>query len=107
MVEKLVKDGKVAVLVSRRFGAGWSSHCYNADAKERMVFDPVIAQMILDGKAESEICAVADERYPNGYVGGIDGLCVEWVNEGAQFEIEEYDGSESVHVIGERPYYTA
>ena len=48
-MEKLIVDGKVAVLVSRGFGAGWST--WMSDYPE-CVFDPVLAQMLIDGADE-------------------------------------------------------
>jgi len=34
--------------------------------------------------------------YPNFYCGGAEDLAIEWVNQGTQFSIEEYDGYESI-----------
>lgn len=99
-MEKLVKDGKVAVLVSRGFGAGWSSWMNDDDAPE-CLFDPVIAQMLIDGADEMKIASVAEERYPNSYTGGVDGLTVEWLPVGTKFRISEYDGAESIEILGD------
>lgn len=98
-MEKLVKNGCVAVLVSHGYGAGW----YTWECDERMLFDLVLAEMLEDGRALEEdtewlekIEQVAKERYPDAYLGGLDGLTVHWVPEGSRFRIEEYDGSESL-----------
>jgi hypothetical protein len=98
MVAKLERDGKIAILVSRGFGAGWSTWCSD-EASTAAVFDPDMAQAVLDGnhrKAES----IALDKYPGEYTGGVADLVVEWVEKGSRFEINEYDGSESLRVFG-------
>ena len=102
-MEKLIVDGKVAVLVSSGFGAGWSTWMNNED----VVFDPVIAQMCLDGASDEDIIAVAEQRYPEEYFGGVSGLYVMWVPVGARFRIEEYDGAETLHLEEDYSWYTA
>ena len=96
-MEKLIIDGKVAVLVSHGYGAGWSTWEHD----ERMLFDPVLAQMLLDGAGDDKIEKVAKERYPDAYLGGLDGLTVHWVPVGTRFRIEEYDGSEGLMLESE------
>ena len=34
-------------------------------------------------------------------------LEIEWIEEGTKFEVEEYDGYESIHIIGSRSYNIA
>jgi hypothetical protein len=97
-MEKLVKDGMVAVLVSRGYGAGWST--WMSDYPE-CLFDPVLAQMIIDGADEMEIATVAQKRYPDAYLGGLDGLDVEWLPVGTKFRVDEYDGAESIEYLGD------
>lgn len=102
VMKKFEKDGMVAVLYSPGFGAGW----YSWESSEEALFDPEIIQAVLDGsniKAES----IAEKKYPGMYLGGACDLQVEWIKKGSQFEIKEYDGNESVHVIGESDYLTA
>lgn len=93
-MEKLIVDGEVAVLVSHGYGAGW----YTWEGNEDMLFDPVLAQMLLDGAGEDELEEVAKQRYPDQYLGGLDGLTVHWVPVGTAFRIEEYDGSEGLRI---------
>lgn len=105
MIEKYERAGEVAVLVSRGFGAGWSTWNYGPKA-EAMIFDPEIVHAILDdnlGKAEK----IAEEKYPDTYKGGMKDLVVVWVLKGSRFEIREYDGSESLHIFGPADGYTA
>ena len=106
MSNKVVRDGKVAVLYSPGFGAGWST--WNSDDTD-LVFDPVIVDFVLN-KSENWVegvvayCSIA---YPDAYTGGVPGLKVEWIASGTQFFIGEYDGSESIVVNVETDWITA
>ncbi len=108
-MDKLVRDGKVAVLISRGFGAGWST--WN-DEYPDMVFDAFIAGIVADA-AElsmddlSKIQTYCALKYPDAYMGGVADLAVEWVPEGELFRVEEYDGSESVLLARKANWLTA
>jgi len=103
MSNKLVRDGMVAVIVSPGYGAGWST--WNQEFPEA-VFNPDIAQAILEGNIK-KAATLADDAYPGIYTGGLHKAVVEWVNQGDRFVIEEYDGSESMQVLGPDFGYTA
>jgi len=96
-MEKLVKDGMVAVLVSPGHGAGWSTwmHAYQCDN----LFDPVLAQMLIDKVDYQEMLEYCEAMYPDGYLGGLDKLEVQWLPVGTKFRISEYDGYESIEVM--------
>ena len=101
--EKYIKDGKVAVLYSPNFGAGWYS--WNTDTPE-LLFDKDIVAAVLDNnldKAEE----VAIDKYPTCYLGGVRDLTVKWLEPGTQFEINEYDGFESITEISSKRYLEA
>ena len=102
MVNKLIQDGKVAVIVSHGFGAGWSS--WDLDHSEEMLFDQDLAEAILDGGDRFE---VARRKWPDAYYGGLADAEVEWVEVGTRFYIHEYDGSESLVEIGPDYGYVA
>lgn len=102
-MDKLIIDGQVAVLVSHGYGAGW----YSWEGDEHMLFDPVVAQAILDEKSMDQIMRIAKNRYPEKYLGGLDGLTVHWVPVGQRFRIEEYDGSEGLMLESEYRWVTA
>ena len=74
--------------------------------RDEMLFDPEIAQAVLDGDNE-KAAAIAGRKYHDGCLLGAADLVVEWVDKGAAFEVEEYDGSESLHIIGDRSYVVA
>jgi hypothetical protein len=92
-VNKFIVDGKVAVLYSPGWGAGWWT--WNTDNTE-CLFDTEIVQMVIDGASHKEIEKIAKEKWPKGYWGGADDLTVEWLPIGQRFMIEEYDGNESL-----------
>lgn len=99
-MDKFIVDGEVAVLVSRGYGTGWGSNGLN-------VFEPEIVEAILEGKSDRDIEAIAKDIYPNEYLGGLDGLVVQWVPVGTRFRIEEYDGAESLWREDEYDWETA
>jgi len=98
-MEKVVKNGMVAVLYSPGFGAGW----YTWNTKfPKCVFDPEIVAIVGLGEITEEnlnaIKDIAQEKWGEDgfYDGGARDLEIEWIPEGTPFNIEEYDGSESV-----------
>ena len=103
-MNKLEKDGKVAVIISPGFGAGWST--WNSEFRDTLLFDAEIAQAVIDGD-KAKAMKLAMEKCPGLYPGGAGGLMVEWIDKGSVFEVEEYDGSESLHIIGSRDYSVA
>lgn len=90
---KLIRDNKVAVLVSPGFGAGWSTWNDGDD----LVFNERIALAVL-GESDETPLQAAKAEYPDAYHGGVENLCVEWLEVGTAFQINEYDGSESLEI---------
>jgi hypothetical protein len=103
-MEKLIKDGMVAVVYSPGFGAGWST--WNRNHAEFLSLNKDIAQAVLDGDIDKAV-AIAEEHCGDIYTGGADGLKIEWVYPGQSFRINEYDGSESVVTHERDDYMTA
>ncbi len=96
-VNRLEKDGKVAVLYSPEYGAGWSS--WNDEPEfYGLIFDREIAEKVLAGDRDGA-ADVAERKYPGVLVLGARDLEVEWLPIGTRFEISEYDGYETVVVI--------
>ena len=89
------KTKKVAVLVSRGWGAGWSSWAAPGKAQEIAAFDHKIVKAVLDGNLE-EAVRIAEAKIPGFYSGGAEGLEVEWLDPGQEFRITEYDGWEDI-----------
>jgi hypothetical protein len=101
-MDKVIKDGKVAVLISYGFGAGF----YTWEAPIEAIFDPKLV-----GLVESEDYDGANEyvrnTYPGVYTGGVGDLVVVWIDEGEDFIINEYDGNESIQFKNETQWITA
>ncbi len=97
-MNKVIRDGKVAVLVSRGYGAGWSTW---TDEIETYLFHPKLVQMV-EEERHSEITTEWMEQELGldvSYTGGTDGLEIEWVPVGTKFVIHEYDGHETLKTI--------
>lgn len=92
-MNKLVRDGKVAVLVSPDYGAGW----YSWHRIEELLYDPSIV-LWLEAKELDKIEHYLALKYPNEYFGGLDDLTVEWIDQGSEFRIDEFDGAESIEL---------
>jgi hypothetical protein len=108
-MDKLIKDGMVAVLYSPGFGAGWttwSGSVSGTSNAEAMMFDRDLAEATLAGDFD-KMFAIAKAKWPDEYLGGLDDLTVKWVPVGAQFYIDEYDGSESVVLMDDVQFHTA
>ena len=91
-MNKLIKDGMVAVLYSPGFGAGWYS--WNYECPE-ILFDPAIVKFVENEKFD-ELATYVTLKYPDIYTGGMKDLEVEWMPVGTEFKINEYDGAESI-----------
>ena len=101
-MNKVIRDGKVAVLISYGFGAGF----YTWGAPLEAIFDPKLIELV-----ESQDYDSANEyvknTYSDTYTGGVEDLVVVWVDEGEEFTIEEYDGSESIQFKNKTQWITA
>jgi hypothetical protein len=105
---KVIRDGKVAVLYSPGYGAGWYTWNYaryDGDDEEQplaLIFDPILVELVEKRMGDNyqeftqKIEERAEEIVPDGYFGGASDLSIYWLPEGAKFRIDEYDGSEIV-----------
>ncbi len=100
-MKKVIRDGKIAVLYSPGFGAGW----FTWNDSEQLIFDPDIVARVEAKKP------ITDEFMASlgyiGYWGGSTDLCIAWVPVGTMFKIHEYDGAESVRYFDKSSYFTA
>lgn len=93
-MQKLVKDGQVAILYSPGFGAGWSTWGEPWMATDR--------RLIEAHEQGEDVAALAQKIARDDYQ--VDYVCVlaaknlriEWVPQGMAYRIHEYDGNESV-----------
>lgn len=104
-MEKVIRDGKVAVLYSPGFGAGWFT--WNTEHPDLM-YDPEVVRMVQEDRRK-EIQEHCDQKYGENeiYCGGADDLEIRWLPMGTQFRINEYDGSESIITNDEEHWYIA
>lgn len=104
-MEKVIKDGMVAVLYSPGYGAGW----YTWHSVEALVYDPVVVDMVLREVHYHEIEQYCEGKYDDEYLylGGASDLKVEWIPVGRRFIIQEYDGYESIMLENEVQWLTA
>lgn len=98
-MEKVIRNGNVAVLVSPGYGAGWYSWNQNY---EELLFAPELVELVESGRA-SEITKelVNDLLGIDVYTGGAHSLRIEWLPVGTAFKIDEYDGSESIETLSD------
>ena len=95
-MSKVVRDGKVAVLVSPGYGAGWSTWNHRD-----LCFCPPMVAWVEGGK-------VGEPPVPEDvFGGGAEQLKIVWVDEGVQFKITEYDGAESIEFRDSGDWVTA
>lgn len=107
-MDKVIRDGKVAVLVSGGYGAGWSTW-FSGNRKEVLLFHPKIVEMV-EGGHKNEIKSTWIEQelgLKDVYTGGTEGLYIEWIPVGTKFYIDEYDGAETLITIDEMNWMVA
>ncbi len=103
-MERCVRDGRVAVLVSPGFGAGW----FSWHGIESLLFDPAVVKLVESDAEVSVIQQYCVEVYGyKPYYGGAEDLVVRWVPVGTRFRISEYDGSESLVLESEDQWVVA
>ena len=101
-MNKVIRDGKVAVLISYGYGAGF--HSWGAPLEA--IFDPKLVELVESGDFDGAEEYVRN-TYPNVYTGGVGDLVVVWINEGEDFIITEYDGYEGIQFKNETQWITA
>jgi hypothetical protein len=97
-MEKVIRDGKVAVLISPGYGAGW----YSWHSKKELLFHPKIVELVEQNNHDEiteELCK--ELLNTNDYICtlGAPDLEIRWLPIGTAFEINDYDGSESLRTI--------
>ena len=107
MVEKYYnKNGEVGILISRGFGAGWSTWDYNHGYDIAM--DKRIIEKWLTSPSYDEMEEFLNSiGYKNVYMGGYSDLDLEFVTPGIKFYIDEYDGAESLITENDGRFCTA
>ena len=82
---------KIGIIYSPGYGAGWSSW-----GCPEMALDQELAEAIENEEPFEKWLEIAQRNWPDECYGGLADCVVEWVEEGTQFNISEYDGYESI-----------
>lgn len=104
-MKKLVRDGKVAVLITRDYGAGWYTWHRIID----LLFDPEIVVMVENPDDDEDLETIAKyckSRYADFNM-PVPELSVVWLPEGTQFRVSDYDGLESIELMKDTKWLTA
>ncbi len=102
--DRFLQDGKVAVLYSPGYGAGWST--WNTEHKEFLLFNKRLVQAVLDNN-RSKAARIAESHCKDIYAGGADDLRIMWLDPNDKFRVQEYDGSERIELLGEIDFEVA
>ena len=109
-INKLIRNGEVAIIYSPGYGAGWYSwnrHYYGHE----LLFDKKLAELVLlkeevrsgdarrFNKTLTQIEEYVSDKFPDAYNGGLGNAIVRWIPKGTAFEIREYDGAESIEFV--------
>ncbi len=101
MVDKVVRDGKVAVLISPNYGAGWSTWASDK-MRDAALFDRRFVEAAEAGV--TDIDPIAEQVFgKDAYfcTSGWRNIQIEWLDKGTAFYVDEYDGSETVRTIAD------
>ena len=110
-MEKVIRDGKVAVLYSPGWGTGW----YSWHKMEELLYHPKLVELVENNQHTeitegliAELLGVIDEDdMPFISDSAIRDLVIEWIPVGNQFFVEEYDGAESIMLKENQSWLTA
>lgn len=100
-MEKVVRDGKVAVLYSPGFGSGWFT--WN-EKHPGLLYDPAVVAWVEAGKPggdeRTELELYLEDKYPGMYIGSnMAELQIVWLPVNTFFRVTEYDGNEGIEVL--------
>ena len=98
-MEKVIRNNEVAVLISYGFGAGW----YSWNRNQELMFSPKIGEMVEKNRAKEidEDWVKDNLGIENVYCGGASSLKIHWLPVGTAFEVDEYDGAESLRTLAD------
>lgn len=97
------EEGRVAVLISPGFGAGWSTWS-RGEETEALLFDSRLVDAVLAKMPHHEFESYCESLGYDHYMGGAEDLQVVWLDAGTRFVVEDYDGSESIRTFDDLCY---
>lgn len=92
---KVIRNGKVAVLYASGYGWGWHTHNDNPDGS--MLFDPEMVAAVEAGAGYTAIVAIAKRKWPAATIPPL--LRIAWVPQGARFQLNVHEGAEDVQIL--------
>lgn len=99
--EKVVEDGKVAVLISPGFGAGWSTWAHEDGASDFVLFDRRVIEARKRNAGPEEVKALLEELIGGApCMSGWSDVEIRWVPQGQPFYVNDYDGNETLRYPG-------
>lgn len=104
-MEKLIRNGEVAVITGSGFGENWSTQA-SGEQQEKSLFCPRLALAIL-GESGETVNVVSRELFPKLREFSVPNLQVEWVPVGVKFFVTEEDGKETLWREDEISWITA
>ena len=107
MTEKVIRDGRVAVLISPGYGGGWSTWCED-NQREAALFDRRFVEAAEAGVEDIE--PIAKEVFGEDayfFCGGWSDIKIVWVPIKTRFRVEEYDGSERLQEMDAYDFFVA
>lgn len=103
-MDKVIRDGKVAVLYSPGVGAGW--YTWNTEHPQ-CLYDPDVVAWIEEDLPEEEFPDLGAKYGECFYGGGWSGLVIAWLPVGTQFRVHAYGGRESIVLANEELWQVA
>ena len=111
----------LAVLVSAGFGAGWSTEGEQGLAVDSRLIDFLLSRIKYDSSKINEhtrikVGEIAKSKefkelvlslYPETYLNSVRHLYINFVPKGVFFQINEYDGFESINIFSPNDYFLA
>ena len=105
-MEKLIRDGKVAVLISKGYGGGWST---GGSQYPELLFDIRVVDAVEKYLPFTSVEEYIRDKYPDAFILSYtyNDLVIEWLEEGTEFIVEEYDGAETIKLKCETEWVVA
>lgn len=107
MEKYYTKKGRVGVLVSYGYGAGWSTWRCKEDSIEFFCMDKTLVEMKLNDVPHYEVEEYIQSLNYDYYMGGWDDTVVVFLEPNTKFVITEYDGYESLKTYDDFKWLTS
>lgn len=101
MANKVIRNGRVAVLYSSDYGGSWSTALANRKVAQTMIFHPRLVEAVENetnspARMRDILLELTGEVM---YTGAARCLDIKWVDQGTRFFISESGDSEEVVII--------